>query len=192
MHRKRGGRVMRATVPTVVRNTLRRKLTWLGLAPTVFIGLCGPVAAQNPDGAPSVGDASEALQEVVVTAQFRQTRLQDTPIAITAVTANMLEARSETDITQVANQAPNVTLTATGSAFGPGVTAYIRGIGQNDTSFALEPGVGMYIDDVYYSTVLGTDFDLLDLDRVEILRGPQGTLAGMNSIGGAVRLYSKK
>ncbi|MDB6013772.1 MAG: TonB-dependent receptor [Gammaproteobacteria bacterium] len=182
----------RAIDQTVVRNTLRQRLTWLGLAPTLCLGLCGPAAAQNPGTTASVGDASETLQEVIVTAQFRQTRLQDTPIAITAVTAGMLEARSQTDITQVANQAPNVTLTSTASAFGPGVTAYIRGIGQNDTSFALEPGVGMYIDDVYYSTVLGTDFELLDLDRVEILRGPQGTLAGMNSIGGAVRLYSKK
>lgn len=183
---------MRATVPTGVRNVLRHKLIHLGLTPTLGLVLCGPPSALAADGAPAVGDTSEVLEEVVVTAQFRETKLQDTPIAITAVTANMLEARSQTDITQVANQAPNVTLTPTASAFGPGVTAYIRGIGQNDTSFALEPGVGMYIDDVYYSTVLGSDFDLLDLDRVEILRGPQGTLAGMNSIGGAVRLYSKK
>ena len=183
---------MRANVSTVVRNTLRHKLHKLGLAPTLGLVLCGTAGAQGAATVAAGNDAGEALQEVVVTAQFRQTKLQDTPIAITAVTANMLEARSQTDITQVANQAPNVTLTSTASAFGPGVTAYIRGIGQNDTSFALEPGVGMYIDDVYYSTVLGTDFELLDLDRVEILRGPQGTLAGMNSIGGAVRLYSKK
>lgn len=162
-----------------------------GLVLTLSFTLCGSGIAAESSGAPST-DSADALQEVVVTAQFRQTKLQDTPIAITAVTGNMLEARSQTDITQVANQAPNVTLTSTSSAFGPGMTAFIRGIGQNDTSFALEPGVGMYIDDVYYATVLGSDFDLMDLDRVEILRGPQGTLAGMNSIGGAVRLYSKK
>ena len=132
------------------------------------------------------------LQEVVVTAQFRETNLQDTPIAITAVTGDMLEARSQTSIVDVANQAPSVNIKPASAAFGPGVAAYIRGIGQYDTSFALEPGVGMYIDDVYYSTVVGSDFDLMDLERVEILRGPQGTLAGKNALGGAVKLYSRR
>src|SRR5689334_9374066 len=74
------------------------------------------------------------LQEVVVTAQFRQTNLQDTPIAITAVTADMLEARSQTSLVDVANQAPSVNIKPTAAAFGPGVAAYIRGIGQYDTS----------------------------------------------------------
>jgi len=168
-----------------------QRATLLAVLPTLSIALSATALGQQVPGAQDKEAQNADLQEVVVTAQFRKTNLQDTPIAITAVTAGMLEARSQTDITQIANQAPNVTLTQTGSAFGPGMTAYIRGIGQNDTSFALEPGVGMYIDDVYYPTVLGTDFDLLDLDRVEILRGPQGTLAGMNSVGGAVRLYSK-
>ena len=68
--------------------------------------------------------------------------------------------------------------------------AYIRGVGQTDFNFAVEPGVGIYVDDVYFSTLTGSLLDLLDLDRVEILRGPQGTLAGRNSIGGAIKLYS--
>jgi iron complex outermembrane receptor protein len=72
------------------------------------------------------------------------------------------------------------------------VTAYIRGVGQRDTTFALEPGVGIYIDDVYFPTLHGSMIQLVDLERVEILRGPQGTLAGQNSIGGAIKLYSKK
>src|SRR5690606_18536888 len=118
--------------------------------------------------------------------------LQDTPLAITAVNAEMLEARSQTNITQVAAQAPSVTLKPQGTAFGPSMTASIRGIGQYDFNPALEPGVGLYIDDVYYATLTGSMFDLLDLDRVEILRGPQGTLAGRNSIGGAVKLYSQR
>jgi iron complex outermembrane receptor protein len=132
------------------------------------------------------------LEEVIVTAQFRQQNLQVTPIAITAVNAEMLEARSQTDIAAVANQAPSVTLKPQGSAFGPSMAAYIRGIGQYDFNPALEPGVGIYVDDVYYATLTGSLLDLLDLDRVEISRGPQGTLAGRNSIGGAVKLYSKK
>ena len=135
---------------------------------------------------------NNALQEVVVTAQFRQQNLQQTPIAITAVNAAMLEARNQTDIAQVAAQAPNVTLTQNGAAFGSSMVAFIRGVGQTDFNLALEPGVGIYVDDVYHATLTGSVLDLLDLDRVEVLRGPQGTLAGKNSIGGSVKLFSKK
>jgi iron complex outermembrane receptor protein len=132
------------------------------------------------------------LQEVVVTAQFREQNLQQTPIAITAVTSEMLEQRSQSDIAMVAAQAPNVSLQPNGAAFGSSMVAFIRGVGQTDFNLALEPGVGIYVDDVYYATLTGSLLDLLDLERVEILRGPQGTLAGKNSIGGAIKLFSKK
>jgi iron complex outermembrane receptor protein len=135
---------------------------------------------------------SGELQEVVVTAQFRRQDLQQTPIAITAVNAAMLEQRNQTDIAQVASQAPNVTLQPNGAAFGSSMVAFIRGVGQTDFNLALEPGVGIYVDDVYYATLTGSVLDLLDLDRVEILRGPQGTLAGKNSIGGAIKLFSQR
>ncbi len=139
---------------------------------------------------PAFAQESGELQEVVVTAQFRQQDLQQTPIAITAVNAAMLEQRNQTDISQVASQAPNVTLQPNGAAFGSSMVAFIRGVGQTDFNLALEPGVGIYVDDVYYATLTGSVLDLLDLDRVEILRGPQGTLAGKNSIGGAIKLFS--
>ncbi|KRA80750.1 TonB-dependent receptor [Altererythrobacter sp. Root672] len=148
-----------------------------------------PAFAQ--DEAAAAAPAADG-DEIVVTAQFREQNLQDTPLAITAVNSQMLEARSQTNIAQVAGQAPSVTLKPQGTAYGPSMTASIRGIGQYDFNPALEPGVGLYIDDVYYATLTGSLFDLLDLDRVEILRGPQGTLAGRNSIGGAVKLYSKR
>jgi iron complex outermembrane receptor protein len=134
----------------------------------------------------------EPLQEITVTAQFREQNVQDTPLAITAVSAELLEARNQTNITEITNQAPNVTLKPQGPTYGPSIAASIRGIGQLDFNPALEPGVGIYVDDVYYATLTGSMLDLLDLERVEILRGPQGTLAGRNSIGGAVKLYSKK
>src|SRR5690606_38157457 len=102
---------------------------------------------------------------------------------ITAVSAEMLEARGQTNIADVAAQAPSVTLKQNSAAYGPSLGASIRGIGQFDFHPALEPGVGIYVDDVYYATLTGSILDLLDLDRVEILRGPQGTLAGRNSIG---------
>jgi iron complex outermembrane receptor protein len=150
-------------------------------------------AANNPGpAASSKAGSSDGVEEIVVTAQFREQNLQDTPIAITAVSSAMLEARSQTNISQVANQAPSVTLRPQGTAYGASLGANIRGIGQFDFNPALEPGVGLYVDDVYYATLTGSILDLLDLDRVEILRGPQGTLAGKNSIGGAVKLYSKR
>jgi len=135
---------------------------------------------------------TDALEEVIVTAQFRSENLQETPLAITAITGDMLEARSQTSIYEVAQQAPNVFLAPQAQANGSGLIAYIRGVGQTDFNFALEPGVGLYVDDVYYSTLTGSLLDLLDLERVEVLRGPQGTLAGRNSIGGAIKLFSRK
>jgi iron complex outermembrane recepter protein len=135
---------------------------------------------------------TEGGDVILVTAQFREQNLQDTPIAITAVSAAMLEARSQTSIQDVANQAPSVTLKQQGATFGPSLGASIRGVGQFDFNPAVEPGVGLYVDDVYFATLTGSILDLLDLDRVEILRGPQGTLAGRNSIGGAVKLYSRR
>ena len=137
-------------------------------------------------------DTTDQLEEITVTAQFRSQNLQETPLAITAVTGDMLEARSQTSIYEVANQAPSVFLAPQAQANGSGLIAYIRGVGQTDFNFALEPGVGLYVDDVYYSTLTGSLLDLLDLDRVEVLRGPQGTLAGRNSIGGAIKLFSRK
>lgn len=140
-------------------------------------------------GALVAGTAAAQIETVIVTAEFRETDVQDTPIAITAISGEMLEARAQVNVFQVAAQAPNVTLTPGGQGRS-GMMASIRGIGQVDFIAALEPGVGVYVDDVYYPQLTGSLLDLLDLNRVEILRGPQGTLAGRNSIGGAIRLYS--
>lgn len=166
---------------------------------TVRLGVIAAMSAACTGLVPGIAGAQEgtetdagALQEVTVTATFREERLQDTPIAITAVTADMLEARSQNNIAAVAAQAPNVTLSPQGQANGSGLIAFIRGVGQIDFNYALEPGVGLYIDDVYYPTITGSLVDLLDLERVEVLRGPQGTLAGRNSIGGAIKMFSKK
>jgi len=164
----------------------------------IAVALCGsaPVHAQDATASEQAEAGSRpqdaAASDIIVTAQFRSQRLQDTPLSITAVSGDMLEARSQTSIAQVAEQSPNVNLQEAPATYGPSIQAFIRGVGQSDSTFALEPGVGLYVDDVYYSTLQGSMLDLLDLERVEILRGPQGTLAGQNSIGGAVKLYSKK
>ena len=156
------------------------------------MAMTGQAMAADQSTAADQGTSGNTLEEVIVTAQFRQQNLQDTPVAITAVTAEMMEQRGQTSLHDLAQQAPGATLVETGGAFGPGMTATIRGIGQADFDPAFAPGVGLYIDDVYYTSLTGSNFNLLDLDRVEILRGPQGTLSGANSEGGSIKLYSVK
>ncbi len=165
---------------------MMKKGSWhkQSLLPLTLLG-AGTAYAQTP-----AAETPDTLEEVIVTAQFRSQNLQETPLAITAVTGDMLERRSQTDISEVARQAPNVTLAAQNQEYASGLIAYIRGIGQNDPNFAVEPGVGIYVDDVYLPTLTGSLLDLMDVERVEILRGPQGTLAGRNSIGGAIKMYS--
>lgn len=133
------------------------------------------------------------LQEIIVTAQKRAESAQSVPVAITAVSGATLQAKGITDVASLAGQAPSVTLKST-AAFG-GSTAtlysYIRGIGQNDFGFNLEPGVGLYVDGVYLARNIGANVDLLDLERVEVLKGPQGTLFGRNTIGGALSIVTR-
>jgi iron complex outermembrane receptor protein len=166
------------------KNTLRSALA---VSSACIALMASPAFAQDAEEE----DTNTANAEIVVTAQFREQRLQDTPLSITAVDAALLESRNQTDLEAIAKQAPNVTLNSMGGAYGASLGASIRGIGQFDFNPAYEPGVGMYIDDVYYPTLTGANFDLLDLERVEVLRGPQGTLTGRNSIGGAIKLISK-
>jgi len=150
--------------------------------------VANPAAAQDEEA----DQGADSGNTIVVTAQFREQVLQDIPLAITAVNSDMLESRSQTNLTEVTQQAPSVTLRPSGADFGPSISASIRGLGQIDFDPLVEPGVGIYIDDVYYPRLIGANFELLDVERVEILRGPQGTLTGRNSEGGAIRFISKK
>ena len=176
-----------------------RAAIWVASASLLTIATTSPALAQDEVQTPetaqtdTVQDTSgQSEQEIFVTAQFREQRLQDTPLAITAIPSELLEARSQDNLVEVANQAPNVVLRQQGASFGPSIGASIRGIGQFDFNPAFEPGVGIYIDDVYYSSLTGANFELLDLERIEILRGPQGTLQGRNSVGGAIRLITRR
>jgi iron complex outermembrane receptor protein len=158
-----------------------------------FLALAIAPAAWSQTTASTAAPADTGgLAEVVVTAQYRAEPLQQTPIAITAVTADDIEARGFNNSTDIAYAVPNASFRQAQAAFGKTQTAYIRGVGQNDFNFAFEPGVGIYVDDVYYPTTMSSQFDLMDLERVEVLRGPQGTLFGRGSIGGAVRYISKQ
>ena len=132
------------------------------------------------------------IEEVTVTARYREENLQQTPIAISAITAEDIEQRGFTNSSDIAYAVPNASFRQAQAAFGNTETAYIRGVGQNDFNFAFEPGVAIYVDDVYYPTTMSSQFDLMDLERVEVLRGPQGTLFGRGAIGGAVSYVSKQ
>ena len=168
------------------------------------VGLALPGAANAEDAAapevaaPGTSTAeagpadSGALQEVVVTARFKRESLQSAPIAITAISGDQIEARGYTNITQIGSLAPNVNLEEAGSGFGKLAVVSIRGIGQSDFKYTFEPGVAFYMDDVYFGTAFGSIFDLSDVASVEVLRGPQGTLFGKNTEGGAVRVLSMK
>ncbi|MGH8138346.1 MAG: TonB-dependent receptor [Steroidobacteraceae bacterium] len=137
--------------------------------------------------------AQEAqLEEVVVTAQRRSENIQRVPIAVTAFTAETLASRDLTDIHSLGNLTPGVNLDA-GAPFSADrsvLSASIRGIGQDDFAFNLNPGVGVYLDGVFLARTIGANLNLLDVDRIEILKGPQGTLFGANTIGGAISIVT--
>jgi iron complex outermembrane receptor protein len=132
------------------------------------------------------------LEEIIVTSRFREENLQDTPLAITVFTGENMEARSLTDVTDLDAFVPNAVIAPLGAGWGATAATYIRGVGLGDNSLSYEPGVPIYIDDVYHGRPQGAILDLLDLERVEVLRGPQGTLFGKNAVGGTVRLVSRK
>lgn len=145
--------------------------------------------------APSVAlaESADKVEEVVVTAQKTAQNVQNVPIAITAVTAQALQTKGINDVSKLGNIAPNVTLDA-GTPFSGSDTvlaAFIRGIGQNDFAFNQDPGVGVYIDGVYLARSVGSNTSMLDVARVEILKGPQGTLFGRNTIGGAINIITR-
>ncbi|MBB3168677.1 TonB-dependent receptor [Simiduia aestuariiviva] len=135
--------------------------------------------------------AEIALEEVVVTAQKREQSLQEVPVAVTAIGEDALMQNGVSDITDVQKLSPNTTLQV-GRGTNSTLTAFIRGIGQQDPLWGFEPGVGIYVDDVYIARPQGAVMDVLDIERIEVLRGPQGTLYGKNTIGGAVKYVTKR
>ena len=145
----------------------------------------GPVSGAPPEMA-------TLLESIVVTAQFREENLETTPLAITPLSGHQLDDHNAVSLGDLNGLAPSLSITRGTNTNGPSAQAFIRGIGQSDGHPGLEPGVGLYVDDVYHGILLGSDVDLTDLDRVEVLRGPQGTLAGKNSIGGSIKLFTKK
>lgn len=129
-------------------------------------------------------------EEIVVTARKREENLQEVPIAVSVVTADKLEEAATADISELQGQVPNLSIYQ-GRNQSTTITAFMRGIGQADPLWGVDPGVGLYIDDVYIARPQGALLDVYDVARIEVLRGPQGTLYGKNTIGGAIKYVSR-
>lgn len=137
-------------------------------------------------------DAQMAVEEVVVTARKREESLQEVPISITAFASDALREANMIDLRDIGKYTPGMSFTSYGMGSSEAGAIFLRGIGQSDHMVTTDPGVGLYIDGVYMGRNQGAALDLLDLERVEVLRGPQGTLFGKNTIGGAVSVVSRK
>ena len=156
----------------------------LGSAATAAF-LTAPASAQTTDAhqaAPVVDDDNV----IVVTARRREESIQDVPLSITAISGEALAKNGTLEITEIAQEVPNLTLEVSRGT-NTTLTAFIRGVGQQDPVAGFEAGVGLYVDDIYLNRPQGAVLDIYDVERIEVLRGPQGTLYGRNTIGGAIK-----
>jgi iron complex outermembrane receptor protein len=159
---------------------------------TLLLAGCAGIAAfaapaHAQDAAAEAASASEADDgQIIVTARRREERLIDVPLSVTALSGESLAQQGIQDLTQIAQQVPNLTLEVSRGT-NTTLTAFIRGVGQQDPVAGFEAGVGLYIDDVYLNRPQGAVLDIYDVERIEVLRGPQGTLYGRNTIGGAIK-----
>lgn len=171
---------------------------WSGTTTSAILAITAfstPVwAQQSADEAGSSSRADVMSGDIVVTARKREERAQDIPIAISAFSGDSIAARGIEKVDGIATITPNMTFQNNPSFGGAGSSAaiYIRGIGQKEFLPTTEPGVGVYVDGVYVARSVGALLDLVDVERVEILRGPQGTLFGRNTIGGALSITTRK
>lgn len=163
-----------------------------GAAAGLLVALsAAPVLAQDISAAP-IGASTDGSDttDIIVTARRREERLQDVPIAITAIGAEALNSRGLDSVTQVSQIAPNLQFTPGQGGNSGGIAAFIRGVGENDFIITSDPAVAVYIDGVYVARTFGATTELLGIDRIEVLRGPQGSLFGKNTIGGAINVVS--
>jgi len=193
--------------------TRRGKFLLLGCTPAAVLGLVAvaPAAAQvasedQPGPEMTVAATTQAvapgsaatdarrlsgqLEEITVTARRRSESLQKTPVSVVALSTEALELRSVTNLRSLQSYVPNLTFAASQNVGEAAGNAFIRGIGQEDFVAGSEPGIGFYLDGVYFARTSGTLMNLTDVERVEVLRGPQGTLFGKNTIGGAINVVS--
>lgn len=179
---------MKDTQKSVSRFT--RTLCSLAVTAACF-GSPAVMAQENTNNENAADEGRGKLERIEVTARKTVESLQETPVAITSIGAGELSEKGISVLTEVQQFSPNTTL-QTSRGTNSTLTAFIRGMGQQDPLWGYEPGVGIYVDDVYIARPQGAVLDLLDVQRIEVLRGPQGTLYGKNTIGGAVKYVTKE
>ncbi len=135
---------------------------------------------------------ASVFEEVIVTATKREQSIYEVPVAITAFTAGTIEKQGIIDLTDIGKFVPNLNVTGFSAGQTSSVNAFIRGIGLQDHLITTDPGVGVYVDGVYLGRQVGQNWNLANIERIEVLRGPQGTLYGRNSIGGAINIITKE
>jgi iron complex outermembrane receptor protein len=173
---------------------MTKKLTFGGAVAAFFTGIFSAQGVDAQQAGTGATQAGAVLEEITVTARRIEERLQDTPISISAYTAEMLEKRQIISTEDLDKITPNLQFNSAArfAASNQGSVVFIRGIGQTTATANVDPGVGLYVDDVYMSQSIGGVMDFRDIESVQILRGPQGTLFGRNTIGGAVLLTTRE
>lgn len=165
-----------------------------GCAAAAMAAALAPATAVAQESSAS-GEAVEAGADngnvIIVTARRREERAIDVPISLTSLSAERLETQGTLELTEVAQEVPNLTLEVSRGT-NTTLTAFIRGVGQQDPVAGFEAGVGLYVDDVYFNRPQAAVLDVYDVERIEVLRGPQGTLYGRNTIGGAIKYVTAR
>jgi len=171
---------------TRVKRTLPARLLLAGVSAAALATSMPATAKDSADD-----EAAFGIDTITVTARRRDESIVDVPIALSTFDSNKLDMRGALDITALQRNTPNLTLQVSRGTNST-LTAFIRGIGQQDPLWGFEPGVGLYVDDVYIARPQGAILDIFDIERLEVLRGPQGTLYGRNTIGGAIKYITKR
>ena len=166
-----------------------RSASRIALASALMLGT-GTVSVAYAQTEEAANEAEDG-NVIIVTARRREERLIDVPVSITAIGGDALEAIGASEITEIGQVVPNLTLEVSRGS-NTTLTAFIRGVGQQDPVAGFEAGVGLYVDDVYLNRPQAAVLDIYDIERIEVLRGPQGTLYGRNTIGGAIKYVSRR
>ena len=166
---------------------LNKKVAPVTLAVSLALIGANSYAAEQQTNQVNKGE----LERIEVTARKTVENLQEVPVAVTSIGAQELAENGISVMTEVQQFSPNTTLQSSRGTNST-ITAFIRGVGQQDPLWGYEAGVGIYIDDVYIARPQGAVLDLLDVQQIEVLRGPQGTLYGKNTIGGAIKYVTKE
>src|SRR6202142_4586237 len=163
----------------------------------IALTLCGllasttSLAADAGTAAVPLGADTGTIQEIIVTARRYVENLQNVPIAVTALSAATIQTQDVTNLQDLNSFVPNMKIAAD-RATSSTINVYIRGVGQSDPLWGFDPGVGVYIDDVYLARPQTALLDVIDVQDIEILRGPQGTLYGKNTIAGAIKYVTRE